>query len=628
MADFKLNKGIKLFAGSGNERPPAIHCRLVQQDINSKLGYIPQVETPGPDPEPLPGVAAADPHESRAYRNYVTKRIAIFGQYLTKRADKWLDDRITADPRTGFEWQLLKDDFIAHFTTDVNTGAAEIKYNELKKKDNQTIMEWNEEVEEIVIQAFGHLPQAVQEEKISAQFKKGLSIFLLQKYTEHYLTHRAALHPELVNICHIADTAVQMAAGTLGKNAAEANDILANEQHDSTHISDEGNEHNIYVNGVDEKPRTSNRSRAFCSHCKMNGHSVSQCRTKPYDDDTQRIWKAKLDAQKGPKPSFKNVFNPTNQGEQPYVRPQGGNRGNEVQNNPIPNYQPAQAQNNANFQVQQPQNNAQNFQAMPNQNVNPYQQTPNQPPIYQTVPIPVQVPQWIPQMTNQFQQMGIPVQQAQLQNQNPQGHYMNQNQFPQTLMQGMPQNVKRKFARPVNADPRKNYYQGKPTAFNLNYGRGPGVPNTFTNYPFRHPAPWQTKLYNHTKMDEYYARQRLPGANNNNYNRNFNQNRTANQGQRSPNPNGNRNNFQRNNPVPPRQMGFGPNNPGMNMSQQRYNNNMQQNARTPQNSPPRRNSVNSNYEDQESNHSQNYREDFINVNSTNQNQHLTQDQKN
>jgi hypothetical protein len=633
MAEYKLNKGIKVFAGSGNERTPADHCRLVQQDINSKLGYMPQALTPGPDPEPIVGIAAADPHESRAYINYVTRRIAIFGQYLKGRADKWLDDRVTADARTGFEWQVLKDEFILHFTTDVNTGAAEIKYNELMKKGNQTIMEWNEEVTEIVTQAFGHLPQAVQDEKISAQFKKGLTIFLLQKYTEHYLTHRMADHNDRVMYCHIADTATQMAAGTLGKSVNETADVLANEQHDTVRNSDEENEHNIFVNGADENPRKSNRMRAFCNHCKMNGHSISQCRTKSYDDDTQRIWKAKLDA-KGPKPSFKNVFNPTNQGEQPYVRPQGGNRGNEVQNNPVPNYQPPvqnnvnyqqpqvqesvnyqqpPMQNNANYQ-QMPLQNTQNFQHMPNQNVQTYQPIPIQTPMYQTIPVPLQnYQQVIPQMQNQFQQMSLPVQQIPIQIQPQQNQY-----------QKMPQHIAKQFARPINADPRKNYYQGKPTAFNLNYSRGPGVPRTFTNLPFRNPAPWQLPeghQYNYQKMDNYYAQnQRSPGYNNN-VNRNFNQNRIANQGQRFPNPVGNRNNFQRNNQQPPRQMAFGPNSARINMTPNRYGNMQVRSTPSP---AARRNSVNANYEEQETN--SNYG-DYINVNSS-EYQEATQDQKN
>jgi hypothetical protein len=284
--------------------------------------------TVGADPEHVGGGAAANPHRSRDWKNYIKKKQGIMAGYLTGRAQDWLKTQVDGNAIYFHNFPQVELDFIAQFNTDVNKGAAEIRLQQLKRPDGQTIQEWNEVVANLVDQAFSHEPAAAQAEKIRNYFKLGLSPFLLQRYMEKYLANRMRPHDELVAICHRLDTAEQYGTGQLGKNRYQTVNVYSNrfENETETEIINANEEEDM------ESPRRPQRTLAFCSHCKKNGHSVLQCHARDYDLNTQKIWAAKLDRQNKTKPTFNKVFNPTNSGQQPFVRPQGGSSGNEVQN--------------------------------------------------------------------------------------------------------------------------------------------------------------------------------------------------------------------------------------------------------------------------------------------------------
>jgi hypothetical protein len=95
------------------------------------------------------------------------------------------------------------------------------------------------------------------------------------------------------------------------------------------------------INANDDEPeeprRYPKREQDYCTHCKKTGHTFQQCRTRPYDEDTLKVWDKKRTREAQPKLTFNRAFNPTNAGRQPFVRPHGGTNGNEVQNsNPPP----------------------------------------------------------------------------------------------------------------------------------------------------------------------------------------------------------------------------------------------------------------------------------------------------
>ena len=323
--------------------PQKFH-NLVMNDIDSKLGLEPLEWTVGDDPEWVAGgalAAAPNPHHTRIWKNWIRKKQGLFGSYLSGRAQEWFFTRIAANAETAYNWNALRDAFYLAFNTDIHKGAAEIRLEEMKRNPNMTIMEWNERVTLLVEQAFSHEPAASQAEKVKLYFKKGLTPYLSQRYMETYLENRARPHHELVAIVHRIDIATQMCAGTIGKNTDDTGNILENNLHEITinaqemqhPLQEEEEYESIAMNNVPNKndnARRSNRFRAFCAHCKMNGHLISECRKKIYDDDTARIWKPQLDRQQ--KPTYNKVFNPTNPGRQPFVRPQGGNMGNAVQN--------------------------------------------------------------------------------------------------------------------------------------------------------------------------------------------------------------------------------------------------------------------------------------------------------
>jgi hypothetical protein len=166
MVDMRISKHIQPFSGSDYVTTPTNFLAIVQSDVDSKLGEEPLAWTNGADPEHVGPGNAPNPHRSRDWKNYTKKRQGLLAGYLTGRAREWLKNQITADPIYCHDFPQVEADFIAHFNTDVNKGAAEIRLQSLKRADNQTIDEWNENISNLVEQAFSHEPAAAQAEKV------------------------------------------------------------------------------------------------------------------------------------------------------------------------------------------------------------------------------------------------------------------------------------------------------------------------------------------------------------------------------------------------------------------------------------------------------------------------------
>jgi hypothetical protein len=98
MGHMKLSKHITPFSGSDYHVTPIKFLSIVKNDIDSKLGEEPVEWTVGADPEHVGAGAAANPHRSRDWKNYIKKKQGIMAGYLTGRAQDWLTRQTDANP--------------------------------------------------------------------------------------------------------------------------------------------------------------------------------------------------------------------------------------------------------------------------------------------------------------------------------------------------------------------------------------------------------------------------------------------------------------------------------------------------------------------------------------------------
>jgi len=191
--------------------------KRVNRDIQAKLGFEPIEWVPGADPEPVPGVAVADPHRPREWKNWATKRQAIFGMYLIGQAERWYNAQIAVDPRYMWNWNVSTTAFITRFDNDSKKGMTEIELEKLKRLPSQTIEDWNTQIVDLVDIAFAHENAVTRLEKVRSYFKKGLSRKLASEYNKLYLTNRAEDHNVIVNQVHVLDLAEKFTDGTIGQ---------------------------------------------------------------------------------------------------------------------------------------------------------------------------------------------------------------------------------------------------------------------------------------------------------------------------------------------------------------------------------------------------------------------------
>ena len=322
MAENRINKNIKPFSGTNYDTTAADFIRKVERDAQAKLGTEPIRRRPGPDPD---GLDPNDPHETRDWRNYATKRGAIFGMYLTGPAEQWYNTQIDGNPNYFNEWPVARAAFITRFDNDTQRGAAEIELEKAKRESHETVVDWNAKITQKVEHAFAHEAADSRLEKVRMYFKKGLQDTLRLEYNKIYLQNRGQPHIDIVQQVNTIDLATQLTSGTLGNTI----ETLENECHQT-------NGKLAHINEINDDPRKSQRFRAFCTYCKKNGHKISECRTKKHHDQNMIQNQGYRTPQ--PKLTFNNTFNPTNPRNSAYTRPQSGGRGNNIQNeNRYPN---------------------------------------------------------------------------------------------------------------------------------------------------------------------------------------------------------------------------------------------------------------------------------------------------
>ena len=354
MAYIKTSKHIKFFTGTDIDVTAEHFIRIVVSDINAKIGLPPDAEfiariaiTNDEMTEQLRlhhgGVDNEQTREAvlrqhifdnplirtREWRNWMIKKQGIFGNYLAGLAQEWFFEQLTANPEYFYVWEDAMNAFRLRFDTDVQKGAAELKLESMRRRENESIVDWNTRVKGVIQIAFGHEPELSRTEKLRTHFKKGLPPTLLREYNREYLRDRNIDHNIMVNRINTIAIADGMSEGTL--NPTNNSQVLMNRERRRSQSTNSDEEMiNIYAN--EDNPRQSSKFRQFCNYCGKNGHMKSTCFQKENDENAKKIsTRSRTVYRKEPPITFNKVFNPTKPSG-PFVRPQGGDNGNIVQN--------------------------------------------------------------------------------------------------------------------------------------------------------------------------------------------------------------------------------------------------------------------------------------------------------
>ena len=262
-----MEKQIPLYPGTNNDITATKFIRKIERQVQMKLGTPPIQFRPGPDPD---GLDPNDPHETREWKNYQTKRTAILGLHLTGKAEQWFNTLITIDPNHFHNWEAAKTEFIQRFDNENAQGKVQCQLEHITRNPNETIIDWNARITDLVNYAFPHTAPEFREEQIRSYFKKGLSYEMKLEYNKIYLRNRNEPHINIViqiSITELAHTITHNFQINPSKNYIETHELYA------------------YGNDNEEQePRKSKRNLEKCTYCNKSGHNIEHCQQKRFEE--------------------------------------------------------------------------------------------------------------------------------------------------------------------------------------------------------------------------------------------------------------------------------------------------------------------------------------------------------